>query len=267
MTARHSSFAVRLAVSTLCLYRQRDASIPRLIRENPSIKNWEIMDDGYHRLDSKLVRELKALSAGGIQFSVHAPFSSINLSESDPSLRATFIGILEESICRAAEIGAVVEVMHAAVPTIFSYSYPDDARRIAASSVATLVQKGKDLGIEVVVENGVGQYDLFNTVEKISGVLEGHDEVPTCLDIGHASITGDIPNFIRHQPRIHHVHIHDNMGQHDQHLPAGKGSINWREVCRLLRENDYRGMLVAENHSIEDALHGLSHIRRILDGL
>ncbi len=256
---------VELAVSTLCLYQQPDASISQLIRDNPSVRNWEIMDDGYHRLDKKMVRELQAMSADGLKFSVHAPFSSINPAEYVPSLRNRFNRILKDSISRAAEIGATVEVVHAGFPTIFSYFYPKEAISICASSLSGLVRYGKSLGVDVVVENGVGQYDLFNTVERIRGLLHGFDDIYTCLDVGHACITGDVAAFITGQPRICHIHVHDNNGQHDQHLPAGAGSIDWQETCRLLQEANYRGFLVAENHSIAEALRTLNYLQSILE--
>ncbi len=258
---------MQLAISTLCVYQRRDASIPQLIRDNPSIKNWEIMDDGYHRLDKRLVRELKPLAADGLKFSVHAPFSSINPAEYVTSLRKRFIQVLKDSISRAAEIGASVEVIHAGFPTIFSYFYWEEATRICAGSLSELVHYGKSLGVDVVVENGVGQYDLFNTVERIRGLLDGLDDVDTCLDVGHACITGDITSFITSQPRICHIHLHDNNGQRDQHLPAGTGSIDWKEACRQLKQIDYQGFLVAENPSIAEALQTVNYVQAVLKDL
>lgn len=255
---------MKFAISTLCLYEQPGASVSRLIRDNPSVKNWEIMDDGYHCLDRRLVKELRPLRAEGVNFTVHAPFSSINISEHQPSLRNVFIKTVEKSIYQAAEIGATIEVVHAATPTIFSYFFPEDSSRTCGESLAKLMDYGHSVGVEVVVENGVGPYDLFNTVEKISGILATIPRAPTCLDLGHAHVTGPVAGFITGQPRIRHIHLHDNHGQHDEHLAAGEGTIDWKEVCRLLKQADYRGLIVTENHNIQLAFRSLNYLQSVL---
>ncbi len=256
------------SISTLCLYHDRYGSVPALVRANPSIRNWEFMDDGYHRLDKKTVRELKPLAADGVRFSVHAPFSSINHSEYVRPLRELSLKILEKSIYQAAEIGARVEVVHTGMPTIFSSFFPDDATAICAESLTRLIRYGKSLGVDVVVENGVGRYDIFNTVEKITRLLDQVKETAyTCFDFGHAHITGHVSSFITTQPRICHIHVHDNAGEHDDHLPAGAGSIDWRTGLTELKGIGFQGLLVAENHASELALQSLAYLRNILKDL
>ncbi len=46
--------------------------------------------------------------------------------------------------------------------------------------------------------------------------------------------------------RLHHLHVHDNKGQSDRHLPPGTGTINWREVVRALREVGYDETMTLE---------------------
>jgi sugar phosphate isomerase/epimerase len=37
-------------------------------------------------------------------------------------------------------------------------------------------------------------------------------------------------------PRLKHVHLHDNHGQSDQHLPVGKGSIDFDPFFEALNK-------------------------------
>jgi sugar phosphate isomerase/epimerase len=39
--------------------------------------------------------------------------------------------------------------------------------------------------------------------------------------------------------RLAHVHMHDNHGKEDEHLPLGKGNIDTHKVIRLLKEVNY----------------------------
>lgn len=256
-----------LSISTLCVYHQRDAGVVDLIRRNPSVRNWEILDDGYHRLDNNLLSRLKPLAAEGIRFTIHAPFSSMNPAEYDPRLRECFIDVLESSIYQAAELGATIEVIHAGLPTIFSNFYPEDATRICAQSLTRLVNYGRSVGVNVVIENGAGQYDIFNTLDKITRLLSQVEQADTCLDFGHACITGEMSRFITGQPRICHIHVHDNQGKRDEHLPAGRGSIDWREAIGGLKQVGYQGLLVAENHSCAEALESVAYLQQVLKDL
>lgn len=46
----------------------------------------------------------------------------------------------------------------------------------------------------------------------------------------------------------HHemVHVHDNFGRTDDHLPPGKGGIDWRELLGSLETAGFNGMLMLE---------------------
>lgn len=63
------------------------------------------------------------------------------------------------------------------------------------------------------------------------------------LDIGHAKINGGMKSIrkfiINFNKRIEHVHIHDNHGKEDEHLPLGSGSIDFKNVIRQLKYIGY----------------------------
>jgi sugar phosphate isomerase/epimerase len=42
------------------------------------------------------------------------------------------------------------------------------------------------------------------------------------------------------------VHINDNCGDWDAHLPPGEGTIDWPLIIHELRRNDFHGVLVLE---------------------
>jgi sugar phosphate isomerase/epimerase len=73
------------------------------------------------------------------------------------------------------------------------------------------------------------------------------------LDVGHANI--DVPkNQTREYlfslaDRLAHVHLSDNDGTADQHLPLGapaKGGISWRRVAADLKSFGYDGTVTLE---------------------
>jgi sugar phosphate isomerase/epimerase len=67
------------------------------------------------------------------------------------------------------------------------------------------------------------------------------------LDIGHAHINNHLEEFLR-QPfdRMFNIHLHDNLGEEDQHLPLGEGAIRWDAILPRIAGEGYRGPLTFE---------------------
>ena len=90
---------------------------------------------------------------------------------------------------------------------------------------------------------------LFGRTQDILYILGAIEErnVSTCLDTGHANLAGDLPS-VAHKLSSHlrMVHVNDNCGDWDEHLPPGKGAIDWVEVLRQLEACDFRGALILE---------------------
>jgi len=69
------------------------------------------------------------------------------------------------------------------------------------------------------------------------------------LDVAHANLRGEVGEFMRRfSGRIRHVHVSDNDGEADQHLPIGDGGIDWETVMERLRRNGFSGWVVVESY-------------------
>ena len=72
-----------------------------------------------------------------------------------------------------------------------------------------------------------------------------------CLDTGHSTMeSGAISpaNAVRlvGKEYLAVMHVHDNMGQFDEHLLPGTGIIDWDAYCASLREIGYDGVFNCE---------------------
>jgi sugar phosphate isomerase/epimerase len=65
------------------------------------------------------------------------------------------------------------------------------------------------------------------------GIIDG---VGLALDVGHAHLNHCLPGFL--EASISHVHIHDNDGKEDMHLPVGRGTIDFLPVVRAIRRDN-----------------------------
>ncbi len=139
--------------------------------------------------------------------------------------------MLRRAAKAAAILGAKYTVLHVAPTVEETLSYARGICGIAA-----------ECGIAIAVENSPRSTIpvLCQSVDQLSA--EGF-KVGVCYDTGHANLTGlkqrDMLTEIG--SRLVMLHIHDNNGEKDQHLPPFFGNINWREVMEALADIEYTG--------------------------
>lgn len=121
--------------------------------------------------------------------------------------------------------------------------------QLIVDNLRYFAQEAEKYNLKIAIENIYGgrfysQIDeLINLVEEIN-----HNNAGYCLDVGHGNIDKiDITQTIeRMGKKLFEVHLHDNNGEKDQHLPLGLGIVNWINVRNALVENNYNGTITYE---------------------
>ncbi len=140
-------------------------------------------------------------------------------------------------VCHA--VGARVVVVHAPILLGLRLDDVPDLRALLAQDMAVLAParaRAVELDVELALENGRSLAHwvyILSLIERL-----GPDHLGVCVDTGHANL-GDLgaPRAIRMAgPRLLTLHLHDNWGQVDDHLPPGRGNIDWPDVLAALRE-------------------------------
>lgn len=68
-----------------------------------------------------------------------------------------------------------------------------------------------------------------------------------CLDYGHANMTDNNLEFIKKlHPYLGLIHIADNHGLVDEHLPYGEGTVDWKEVLTATVATGFAGPYIIE---------------------
>lgn len=76
-----------------------------------------------------------------------------------------------------------------------------------------------------------------------------------CFDTGHFNVYSRTPLDLwmdRLGAYIGEVHIHDNRGRKDEHLPIGDGTFPFRRFFDAMRDLEVRAVLTIEAHSEKD---------------
>ena len=225
----------------------------------PYFDGWEITAEGTLRLPD-IEKELSGyLASNEMLVQVHAPLSDINLAAASPLVRDAVIKEMRLAMESASNLGVKVMTLHPGFRTPL-YRLPEKVRKRTGETLKILEKEAVDRGIILALEN---MPLTFITVGREPWELEEMTEgleIMWCFDVGHANTTGTIDEFLKNKERFANIHIHDNMGKEDEHLPVGEGSIDWEKVLPALE--GYGGNFVLEmDKGIGDALKSLEYLR------
>ncbi|MGC8812409.1 MAG: sugar phosphate isomerase/epimerase family protein [Candidatus Aenigmatarchaeota archaeon] len=156
---------------------------------------------------------------------------------------------------------------HSRIINQFYKKYHEEALENFISSLKELVEYAKKKNVEILIENA-GEWGEITSFNLIKYIAYRVPEIKIHLDIGHAYIFGGMKNVKRFiltfKDRIAHLHMHDNRGKKDEHLPIGKGKINYKTVVKLLKRISYNGTITFEVFtSRKDAKKSMEKIRKL----
>jgi len=119
-----------------------------------------------------------------------------------------------------------------------------------------------EYGVLACLENMIAIKEfLCRMPDELIGMTEGIEGIGMTFDFGHANTIGKVNEFLPYVHRANHIHIHDNHGKLDEHLPLGEGTIEWDRVGKKIAA-EYNGVVVIEGRSAEEAKRSLAVFRR-----
>ncbi len=201
-------------------------------------ENVELMMDGagwdsFGGRYAAIAEELKGLD---LHYSVHPAAWDINLTAEMEIFREAAYRHHLEALEFCARLGASQMVVHPG----FAYSpafNKETAKRRAHETICRLAEEAKKAGVRLAFENvGYNGASIY-TQEEYLHALDGVDPIVGYLiDVGHAHVNSwNIPEMIDTvSDRLFGLHLHDNCGNCDAHLPMGEGTIPWDKVFEAM---------------------------------
>jgi sugar phosphate isomerase/epimerase len=172
--------------------------------------------------------------AAGVGFTLHLPFVDLNLASLiEPAWRVS-LERMQRALEYGATVGAKVGVLHTGqVPLRHPLLI-----ELAFERLNEALQALAAPPIPVAVENLVlDEQDLLRTPEELVRLVEEAGEgFGFTLDLPHAFVQGgetQIKAYLEamqtSRAPLLHLHLHDNNGDHDAHLPVGAGSLPYQD--------------------------------------
>jgi sugar phosphate isomerase/epimerase len=163
-----------------------------------------------------------------------------------PELSERAAHLFERALDVFAEVGATSVNVH---PDPLTRPVEEGVGR-NVEAIGRLAARAADRGLTLMLEN-LGR--SFARTEDLRPIFEAVDGLAFHLDVGHANMSrrpGE-PNRTAELlqafgERLVHVHVHDNFGVDDLHLPLSVGTVHWPSVVRALKDAGYDGTVTLE---------------------
>jgi sugar phosphate isomerase/epimerase len=235
--------------------------LPVVIKEriNPEISFNHASLDHYSRKDFREVA--KRLLDEGLTITFHAPFMDLRPGAIDPSIRMVTMNRLRQIFDLVPLFRPLTVVCH-----------PSFDRRYYVSSERLWLENSMDTWRQLLchVEETDAVIALENVYESDSHELKlllnalDSSRMCFCFDTGHFNVFSRAPlkTWIDDMgSRIGQIHLHDNKGTLDEHLPVGQGSFPFREFFMLLRDHGLKPVITLEPHTEKDLWRTLENIK------
>lgn len=195
----------------------------------------------------------------GLSFGqAHAPIS-LHESRLDYDDDRT-IDAVKKSIAMCAYLNCSHLIIHPAFGDYAHRMDPDTEWEINIRQYGALIETLKKYHVTACLENmfTASRHKIYEAIcsdfnEAAAYIDELNDMAGEkcfafCLDTGHALLLSkDVYTAIMQLgDRLETLHIHDNDGKSDQHLPPYMGLLDWDRFLRGLREAGYQGNLSFE---------------------
>lgn len=241
-------------------WRRLDEAMPMLLGEGlqPEIAfKAADLDD----LDSRqLRRAAQRLSRAGLRVSLHAPFADLNPGALEPLVLTATEKRFRQTLDVADALGARMIVFH---PGFDRWKYGGLDHLWLEQNLdfwPPMVEHAARIDCPMALENIFEERP--DTLVRLLAAIDSH-WLGHCFDVGHWHLFGKVSLddwFAALGPRIVHLHLHDNRGRGDDHLPPGDGKIDFDALYAHLRRLDAAPTLTLEIHKPADLLRAVARI-------
>ncbi|WP_406660302.1 sugar phosphate isomerase/epimerase family protein [Methanolobus sp. ZRKC3] len=233
--------------------------------EDAGYTGWEVIQEGTQCLTDENISKVEDVrDTTNLKLSMHLPFSDMNLAGLNPGIHGEVLRQMKHYLHKASDL-VNVAVIHPGYLSPYGAKLPDKAWDTCIWSLQELCDFAADQDITIGVENMPNFPKIFGREpDEMLDMIEQVDRknLGMTLDTGHANTMGLLDEFVKKcKGKIVHMHIHDNHGKRDEHLPIGEGTIDWKKLMEGL--SGYKGRMVTEMGSVEEGRQCIEYLKSL----
>jgi sugar phosphate isomerase/epimerase len=199
-----------------------------------------------------------------LAITLHGPFMDLAAGSADPAVKAVTRRRFEQLLELVPVFKPRAVVCHAGYDGKrhgpFKEEWIESSLEIWSWLAESLLQHGARLMLENVYEND--PEDFRPVLDRLK-----QQKVGFCLDAGHLIAFGnaELQHWLTElDSYIGQLHLHDNHGHDDEHLPLGQGLIDFKLLfAHLKSKNLSRPIITMEPHREEDLWPSLDYLAKV----
>lgn len=191
---------------------------------------------------------------------VHTPQGSETdwIYSPNTSLRNKIHKMFNDWITLCGEVNCKYVIVHINIPLPTSNNFKDVVNNVNYKVYVNFLKKlhkiATDIGAKLALENRYAR-KFGSRAEELEFIINDiNEDLSVCIDVGHLNANGyRVSDFFNKLGKyVEAVHLHDNNGKNDQHLPPFTGTINWDEVIKSLRSINFSNPPILEVYCKND---------------
>jgi sugar phosphate isomerase/epimerase len=205
-----------------------------------------LLDGPFARERGDAAAIAEAVADSPLGFICHLPFA-LDIGSPFAPVREGSVAELLACLDLAHQLGVEKAVFHPSSRAWDLGWNEEDVGSLVLDSVREITAAARERAIVPCVENVIdGPY----SIRDFEDLLSATDAAMT-FDTGHARLAGFDPTesaafFDRHRERVSHIHLSDNRGAGDEHLPVGLGTIDFETTLEPLLDSEWTGTMTHE---------------------
>ena len=206
----------------------------------------------------------KTLQKHALETTLHGPFMDLSPGGVDRRIKE----VTSDRFCKTIELAHFFKsktiVFH---PGYEKWKFDGNVELWLESSLQTwrpLIKEAKKIEVILAIEN------VFEEAPHSLATLLGEINSPHfrfCFDTGHQHLFGKTPLPIWFEilgRYLCEVHLHDNHGEMDQHLPVGEGGFDFDRFFKLLSQFRLNPIYTIEPHEEAHLWRGLEAVKKYI---
>jgi sugar phosphate isomerase/epimerase len=211
----------------------------------------------------KCQQTAKLLADAGLRVTFHAPFMDLRPGALDEKIRQASLERLKQVFALAPYFHPLRIVCHPSYDHRYYVSCDDAWLDRSEATWQELIALATDYKTVIALENVYEKepHILRRLFERLNS-----DRICFCFDTGHFNVfsRASLSVWLQEVGKyLGQLHLHDNHGRFDEHLPVGNGNFPFADLFQTLREINVHPVMTLEAHAQNDLWQSLNNIKEM----